>query len=68
MLRQLSTWPCLEIKMQGSSFFGRVEKLKYLGTTLKKQNSVQEEIIFVNEISCTCARDLVGNCILYSLL
>jgi hypothetical protein len=28
----------------GNGFFERVEKFKYLGTTLKNQNSVQEEI------------------------
>jgi hypothetical protein len=28
----------------GNSFFERVEKFKYLGTTLTYQNSIQEEI------------------------
>ena len=51
MLIKLSTWPCLEIRMQeipsvrtDNSTFERVEEFKYLGTTLTNQNSVAEEI------------------------
>ena len=51
MLIKLSTWSCIEIRMQeevtvqtDNSSFGRVEEFKYLGTTLKNQNSIQEEI------------------------
>jgi UDP-galactopyranose mutase len=48
---KLSTWSCLEIRMQNkvtmkiyNSFFERVEEFKYLGTTSTNQNSIQAEI------------------------
>jgi hypothetical protein len=51
MLIKLSTWSSLKIRKQeevtvqiGNSAFGRVEEFKYLGTNLKNQNSIQEEI------------------------
>ena len=51
MLIKLSTWSCLEIRMQDevsiktdNSSFERVEQFKYLGTTLTNENSIQEEI------------------------
>jgi hypothetical protein len=50
MLIKLSTWLCLEIRMQGEVtvyrfiIVERVEKFKYLGTTLTDQNSIQKEI------------------------
>ena len=51
MLIKLCTWPCRDynagrnqrIKIDNSSL-ERVEQLKYLGTTLTSQNSIQEEI------------------------
>ena len=51
MLIKLSTWSCLEIRIQDeftvwidNSTFERVEGFKYLGTTLTNQNSIAEEI------------------------
>jgi len=51
MLIKLSTWPCLEIRMQDevtikidNSYFERAEEFKYLRTTLTNQNSIQGEI------------------------
>jgi hypothetical protein len=52
MLIKPSTWTCLGILNEGPSHnikvdnspFKKVEELKYLGTTLTNQNSVQEEI------------------------
>jgi len=47
---KLSTWSCLEIRMQDEvtilrliiSSFERVEWIIYLGTNLTRQNSIQE--------------------------
>jgi len=51
VLIKLSTWSCLEIRMQDefsvridNSTFERVEEFNYLGTTLTNQNSIAEEI------------------------
>jgi hypothetical protein len=51
MLIKLSTWPCLEIRIQDednmktdNNSFERAEEFKYLGTTLTHQNSIQGEI------------------------
>ena len=49
---KLSTWSCLEIRVQNevkiikihNSSFEMVEAFRYLGTTLTNQNSIQEEI------------------------
>ena len=38
MLLKLSTWSCLEIRMQDE--VERVGQFKYLGTTLMNQNSI----------------------------
>jgi len=50
MLIKLSSWSCLEIRMQGefsvridNSTFERVEEFKYLGTTLTNKNSIAEK-------------------------
>jgi len=51
MLIKLTTWLCLEIRMQDeitikidNSSFERAEEFKYLRTTLTNQISIQEEI------------------------
>jgi len=49
MLIRLSTWSCLEIRIQyevttDNCFFEGVEEFRYLGTTVTNQNSIQEEI------------------------
>jgi hypothetical protein len=49
MTIRLSTWLCLEIRIKNEitelddSSFERLEDIKYLGTTLKNQNFIQEE-------------------------
>ena len=50
MLIKISIWTCLKsagrshnIELDNSSF-ERVDKFRYLGTTLTNQNSIQEEI------------------------
>ena len=50
MLIKLSSWSCLEIRMQDefsvridNSTFERVEEFKYLGTTLTNKNSIAEK-------------------------
>jgi hypothetical protein len=49
MLINLSTWSCLEIRMQDKvtidiSSFERMEEFKYFGTTLTYQNYIRENI------------------------
>jgi UDP-galactopyranose mutase len=52
MLINLSTWLCLEIRMQGltktmktyNTSFERVDEFKYLGRNSTNPNSIQEEI------------------------
>ena len=60
---KLSTWLCLEIRMQGeitvrgiidNSTFESVEEFKYLGTTLTHQNSIPEEINSRLKLGNTC--------------
>ena len=52
MLRKLSSWSCLEIRIQDKNYniktdnetFERVEQLKYFGKPLKNQYYIQKEI------------------------
>jgi len=48
MLIKRSTWSCLKIRMRDikidNSSFERVKEFKYLGTIIRDQSSIQEEI------------------------
>jgi hypothetical protein len=49
MAIKLSTWSCLEIRLQDQGTIYRLtifrlKELKYLGTTIMNKNSIQEEI------------------------
>jgi len=69
MLIKLSTWSCLEIRMQDEDCdsFERVKEFKYLGTTLTYQNYIQEEMKCRLKSGNTCYH-LVQNLLSSSLL
>jgi len=71
MLIKLSVWSYLEIRMQDNvtdnCSFERVEELKYFGTTLTNQNSVQEESKSRLKSGNACCH-LVQNLLFSSLL
>ena len=54
---------CMEID---NSFFGMVEELKYLGTSLTNQNSIQEEIKSRLKSGSACCHSVLN--LLFSIL